>query len=114
MAQKVFEFAKEQGIETLILMDKIRKWGDLSVKSHMATLDEDTIQLIRERLESESGAKKKKKKVTKKASSSKKKTTAKKKVAKKAATKKTTVKRATTAKTAAAETSESAAKKTAK
>ena len=46
---KVFEFAKEIGMETLALMDKIREWK-LPVKSHMATLDESMIAEIRQRL----------------------------------------------------------------
>lgn len=46
---KVFEFAKEIGMETLALMDKIREWK-LPVKSHMATLDESMITEIRQRL----------------------------------------------------------------
>ncbi len=46
---KVFEFAKEMGIETLLLMDKIREWK-LPVKSHMATLDAETMSMIKVRL----------------------------------------------------------------
>jgi len=46
---KVFEFAKEVGMTPLALMDKIREW-QLPVKSHMAELDDTTIQLIRTRL----------------------------------------------------------------
>ncbi len=49
---KVFEFAKEVGIETLVLMDKIREWK-LPVKSHMAALDESLIEEIRKRLDQE-------------------------------------------------------------
>jgi translation initiation factor IF-2 len=69
--QKVFEFAKEIGVETLTLMDKIRKWG-LPIKSHMADLDADLMTEIRTKLEQEgaSGSETKKKvtkKVTKKA-----------------------------------------------
>lgn len=100
--QKVFEFAKEIGIETIALMDKIREW-QLPVKSHMATLDDQLMEEIKTRLDEESkatsapkkkkvarkkaaakdGAVKKKKKVTKKASAAagegtKKKTTKKK------------------------------------
>jgi len=103
---KVYEFAKEIGMETLALMDKIREW-DLPVKSHMAALDDGTIAEIKKRLEAkEESASASKKKVTKK-----KKTTAKKKTAKKATTKKkkvakkktagTVVKKASTAGTAA-------------
>lgn len=46
---KVFEFAKEIGVETLVLMDKIREWK-LPVRSHMATLDEAMMTEIRTRL----------------------------------------------------------------
>ncbi|NJL24449.1 MAG: hypothetical protein HC902_04305 [Calothrix sp. SM1_5_4] len=46
---KVFEFAKEIGVETLALMDKIREWK-LPVRSHMATLDEQMQTEIRSRL----------------------------------------------------------------
>jgi len=53
--QKVFEFAKEIGMETLALMDKIREWK-LPVKSHMSTLDEGLISEIRTRLSGEEEA----------------------------------------------------------
>lgn len=53
---KVFEFAKEIGMETLALMDKLREWK-LPVKSHMATLDEKLISEIRTRLQTEQEAK---------------------------------------------------------
>ncbi|MCM2281883.1 MAG: translation initiation factor IF-2 N-terminal domain-containing protein, partial [Bdellovibrionaceae bacterium] len=46
---KVFEFAKEIGMETLALMDKIREWK-LPVRSHMAELDEEMLATIRTRL----------------------------------------------------------------
>ncbi len=78
--QKVFEFAKEIGIETLALMDKIREWK-LPVKSHMADLDLKTRDQIKVLLEEEAPNKKKKttkKKVAKakkKVSSAKKKPT---------------------------------------
>ncbi len=49
---RLYEFAKEVGIETLILMDKLKKW-EIPVKSHMATLDDDTIALIKTKLEEE-------------------------------------------------------------
>lgn len=49
---KVFEFAKEVGLETLALMDKIREWK-LPVKSHMAELDENLRDEIRRRLAEE-------------------------------------------------------------
>jgi hypothetical protein len=87
---KVYEFAKEIGIETLALMDKIRKW-DLPIKSHMAELSPENIEQIRAKLDEESsaGKKKRKKKVTKKK-------TAKKAATKKATSKKTTGKKTTT------------------
>jgi translation initiation factor IF-2 len=67
--QKVYEFAKEIGVETLTLMDKIRTWG-LPIKSHMADLDSDLMAQIRVKLDEEEGSKAKstKKKVTKKVS----------------------------------------------
>ncbi len=64
---KVFEFAKEVGLETLALMDKIREWK-LPVKSHMAELDEALMEEIKKRLSGEDEAKPAaKKKVTRKA-----------------------------------------------
>ena len=64
---KVFEFAKEIGMETLTLMDKIREWK-LPVRSHMAELEPDLLAAIKEKLEEESSSKKDaKKKVAKKA-----------------------------------------------
>lgn len=72
---KVFEFAKEIGMETLALMDKLREWK-LPVKSHMATLDEKLISEIRTRLQTE---------VATKQTSKGKKTTVKKAAAKKEA-----------------------------
>jgi translation initiation factor IF-2 len=66
---KVFEFAKEIGVETLVLMDKIREWK-LPVRSHMATLDEQMMDEIKTRLSSASqthDGKPKKKTVRKKA-----------------------------------------------
>ena len=67
---KVFEFAKEIGMETLALMDKIREWK-LPVRSHMAELDAEMLNQIRERLQAEKTEKPaesaKKKKVAKKA-----------------------------------------------
>ena len=52
---KVFEFAKEIGVETLVLMDKIREWK-LPVRSHMATLDEAMMTEIKNRLQQASEA----------------------------------------------------------
>ena len=92
---KVFEYAKQIGIEPLALMDKIRKWK-LPVKSHMASLNaeimgEIDILLNKEALENQKSSKTKK--VTKKKKKSvakKKKTTTKKKtVIRKSITKKT-------------------------
>lgn len=88
---KVYEFAKEIGMETIALMDKIRAWK-LPVKSHMAALDEDTIAKIRGLMADEAAETAPKKKAAKK-----KKTAAKKKAtAKKATAKKKTAKKATT------------------
>jgi translation initiation factor IF-2 len=68
---KVFEFAKEIGIETISLMDKIREWK-LPIKNHMATLDDEMISTIKGRLEEEIAAKSDKKKTAKSAGSTKK------------------------------------------
>ncbi|MGE0762039.1 MAG: translation initiation factor IF-2 [Bdellovibrionales bacterium] len=70
---KVFEFAKEIGMETLALMDKIREWK-LPVKSHMAFLDESLMTEIRTRLaaEQEAAAPAKKKAVRKTVATTKK------------------------------------------
>ena len=78
---KVFEFAKEIGVETLALMDKIREWK-LPVRSHMATLDDQMMVEIKTRLQaatqaaSEEAAKAKKKAVRKKAAAEKEESTA--------------------------------------
>lgn len=99
-SQKVYEFAKEIGVETLVLMDKIRKWG-IPVKSHMAELSPDVIDQIKVKLSEE----------TSKSKKAKKKKATKKKVAKKAtkatkATKKKLSKKVVTTVTAAAATEE--------
>ncbi len=68
---KVFEFAKEIGMETLALMDKIREWK-LPVRSHMAELDPVMLDQIKSRLKEEVAARTdsgKRKKVVKKATS---------------------------------------------
>ena len=57
---KVFEFAKEIGMETLALMDKIREWK-LPVRSHMAELDPEMLEQIKTRLRDETGPKDSKK-----------------------------------------------------
>lgn len=71
---KVFEFAKEIGMETLALMDKIREWK-LPVRSHMADLDTEMLEEIRTKLRGDAEAqetttKKATKKVAKKAAAS--------------------------------------------
>ena len=53
---KVFEFAKDLGMETISLMDKIREWK-LPVKSHMAALDDDMIKEIKAKLAADAEAK---------------------------------------------------------
>lgn len=60
---KVFEFAREVGLEPLALMDKIRKWK-LPIKSHMAELEPDQVEQIQTKLNEEKGAGKAGKKVT--------------------------------------------------
>ena len=50
---KVFEFAKEIGMETLALMDKIREWK-LPVRSHMADLDNEMLEQIKVKLRTDS------------------------------------------------------------
>lgn len=71
---KVFEFAKEIGVETISLMDKIREWK-LPIKNHMATLDDEMITAIKDRLREEveaaAGSKKGKSKTKKKVVSKK-------------------------------------------
>ena len=53
---RVFEFAKEMGLETLQLMNKLRDWN-IPVKNHMAELDDDTLSLIRTRIKEDSSPK---------------------------------------------------------
>jgi len=60
---KVYQFAKELNLETIALMDKIKKW-DLPVKSHMSALDEDTMSLIKTKISDEGSSVKKVTKVT--------------------------------------------------
>jgi translation initiation factor IF-2 len=52
---KVFEFAKQVGLETLVLMDKIKEWK-LPIKSHMAVLDDSMVETIKNRLQEETAA----------------------------------------------------------
>ncbi|MCB0413272.1 MAG: translation initiation factor IF-2 [Bdellovibrionales bacterium] len=117
MAQKVYEFAKEVGLETIALMDKIKGWG-LPVKSHMSSLDGDLIEKIKSKLDEEEVAESSKKKVVKKKKkvagktskvAAKAKTAKKKAAVKKAVTKKTVAKK-TTAKKASGEGSTEEAK----
>ena len=63
---KVFEFAKEIGMETLALMDKIREWK-LPVRSHMAELEPDMVEAIRAKLSQGPGKEPARKKVVKRA-----------------------------------------------
>ncbi|MCC6137076.1 MAG: translation initiation factor IF-2 [Bdellovibrionaceae bacterium] len=65
--QKVFEFAKEIGVETLVLMDKIKKWG-LPIKNHMADITPEQMVDIKSKLteEASSSSAAKKKTTTKK------------------------------------------------
>lgn len=98
---RVFEFAKEIGMETLALMDKIKEW-DLPVKNHMASLSDELIEEIKTRLNEGEAAKPAAKKTTKKKASGTKKTSTKKASGtKKTATKKASgTKKATTKKKA--------------
>lgn len=54
---KVFEFAKEIGLTPIALMDKIREWH-LPVKSHMAELEPEVLDLIKQKLSETSQAQK--------------------------------------------------------
>lgn len=49
---KVFELAKQMGIETIALMDKLREFK-IPVKSHMAELDENLLSQIKARFDEE-------------------------------------------------------------
>lgn len=105
---KVFEFAKEIGMETLALMDKIREWK-LPVRSHMAELAPEMQDEIRAKLQAdkEQTAPPAKKKVARKATAKKEAgekvvtTAAPKTAAKKVATKATATKAAAGATTKA-------------
>lgn len=100
---RVFEFAKEIGMETLTLMDKIKEW-DLPVKNHMASLSDELIAEIKTRLsEGDKTDDSKAKKATKKKASAKKTSTKKASATKKTTTKKASgTKKATTKKKATA------------
>lgn len=62
---KVFEFAKEIGLTPLALMDKIKEW-QLPVKSHMAELEPEMLEAIRQKLQENGKAAPEKKPVAKK------------------------------------------------
>ena len=111
---KVYELAKELDIETITLMDKIKKWK-LPVKSHMSSLSEDQIKDIEFKLKeafskkktsskktvkkaTKKVAKKTAKKTVKKATKKVAKKTAKKTAKKKSSSKKTSSKKSTTQK----------------
>ncbi|MDZ4676176.1 MAG: translation initiation factor IF-2 [Oligoflexia bacterium] len=49
---KVFELAKQLGMETIALMDKLREFK-IPIKSHMAELDDNLLQQIRSRFDEE-------------------------------------------------------------
>ena len=49
---KVFELAKQMGLETIALMDKLREFK-IPIKSHMAELDENTIGQIKAKFDEE-------------------------------------------------------------
>ncbi len=107
------EYAKEVGVETIALMDKIRGW-EMPVKSHMASLTEEQVESIKTKLaeETSGGKKKTTKKVVKKKVAKKK--VAKKKVAKKVATKKITTKKTATKKASSTATKKVVKKKVVK
>ncbi len=85
---KVFELAKELGMSTIALMDKLKKW-DISVKNHMVELDEAAVLKIQTMIEGEKQTPKKK--VTKKTKTKKKVSKKKASVKKKAVSKPSSV-----------------------
>ena len=73
---KVYELAKNLGVKSVFLMDKIRKEWKMPVKSHMESLSPDLVQKIESKFLADSGKKKKttivsKRKMIKKSSSQK-------------------------------------------
>ena len=50
MKIRVYELAKELNMTNKALLDKIKKMGDISVRSHMSSLDARTIETIKTRL----------------------------------------------------------------
>ncbi len=90
---KVFEFAKELGMSTIDLMDKLKQWG-IPVKNHMVELDKAAVLKIQNMMEEEKQAPKKKaKKKTQVKKRASKKKVSKKKVSKKKVSKKTAPKK---------------------
>lgn len=117
---KVYELAKNLGIKSVFLMDKIRKEWNLPIKSHMEVLSPEMVKKIQDNFLAEAEAKKtptKKttKRTTKKTAAKKATTTtAKKTTTKKATTKTTTKKTATKTTTKKITTKKTATKTTAK
>lgn len=108
---KVFELAKEIGVETLVLMDKIKEWK-LPVRNHMAELSPDLVSEIKLKINEASSPSKSttkkvvKKKVTKKSSDSAEASPGK-TASKKTVTRKTTTVRKKAATSKSAESTES-------
>eukprot|EP00831_Metopus_contortus_P008788 TRINITY_DN13383_c0_g1_i2.p1 TRINITY_DN13383_c0_g1~~TRINITY_DN13383_c0_g1_i2.p1 ORF type:complete len:187 (+),score=55.36 TRINITY_DN13383_c0_g1_i2:275-835(+) len=50
MSIRVYELAKELNMTNKALLDKIIKMGDIEVKSHMSSLDSESIETIKTRL----------------------------------------------------------------
>lgn len=50
MKIRVYELAKELNMTNKALLDKIKKMGDISIRSHMSSLDAQTIETIKTRL----------------------------------------------------------------
>ena len=59
---KVHELAKELELSSKDLMDKLKKIG-IEAKSHLSTLEDDEIKLIKEKLAKKTSSKAKPKKV---------------------------------------------------
>ena len=49
-SKKVFELAREVGLDSIALMDRLKSWK-IMPKSHMSVLDSDTIDKIHELLD---------------------------------------------------------------
>jgi len=50
MKIRVYELAKELNMTNKALMDKIKKMGDIDVRSHMSSLDSRSTETIKKRL----------------------------------------------------------------